>query len=63
MQTILNICDESSGYLQECLTVNKITQANSIKLVSFYLFIIWSNYKEVFFTTKLFAKILDKGAL
>lgn len=40
MQTIMNICDESSAYLQECLTVNKITQINSIKLVSFYLSIV-----------------------
>ena len=40
IQTIMNICDESSAYLQECLTVNKITQTNSIKLVSLYLSIV-----------------------
>lgn len=34
--TLENICDESSNYLQECLTVNKITNAKGIKLVSFF---------------------------
>ncbi|KAI8118489.1 Sterol regulatory element-binding protein 2 [Lucilia cuprina] len=32
-QTLMNICDESSAYLQECLTVNKITNTKGIKLL------------------------------
>lgn len=32
-QAIMNICDESSAYLQECLTVNKITNTKGIKLL------------------------------
>ncbi|XP_058985053.1 sterol regulatory element-binding protein 1 [Musca domestica] len=33
IQKIMQICDESSAYLQECLTVNKITNAKGIKLL------------------------------
>ncbi|XP_073835875.1 sterol regulatory element binding protein [Musca autumnalis] len=33
IQKIMHICDESSAYLQECLTVNKITNAKGIKLL------------------------------
>ncbi|XP_075164054.1 sterol regulatory element binding protein [Haematobia irritans] len=33
IQQIMNMCDESSSYLQECLTVNKITNAKGIKLL------------------------------
>ncbi|KAI9581405.1 sterol regulatory element-binding protein 1 isoform X1 [Glossina fuscipes] len=32
-QAIMNICDESSAYLQECLTVNKIIKNRGIKLL------------------------------
>jgi len=32
-QSVNVLCDESSAQLQECLTVNRITNARAIKLV------------------------------